>query len=112
MTIGQRLKEERESKNIERKTIAEKINIDISSLSKIENGKQMPSAKIITDICLTFDLNLYYVLTGLENNFLTAEEQKIIKGYRNCTDKEKGRIEEIIDSSESNKTKIIKEGNL
>lgn len=112
MTIGKRIKQIREIKNISRSDLAKILQKDISSISKIENDKQIPSAEIIAKICEEYNIDGNWILLGIESDFLTDEEKKIIKGYRRLTDKEKGRIEEIIDSSDTNKIQYSKIGNL
>lgn len=97
---------------VKQKEISEKLKISQSSVSDLLKGKTDPSLSTLQGICMEFNVDANWLLLGKETDFLTDDEKKLIKGYRGCSDKEKGRIEEIIDSSEGNKKPYDKAGNL
>lgn len=106
-----RIKEIRVNNKLNKSEFAKKIGISPSAIGYLEDGTKSPSLETLQIICKEFKIDGNWLLLGIESDFLTEEERKIIKGYKKCTDKEKGRIEEIIDSSENNRP-IKKEGNL
>ena len=59
--IGQKLKEYRKKLNISQEKLAELINVDPTTISNIENGKNYPSL-----------INLENLLDVLESSFLEA----------------------------------------
>lgn len=99
-------------KNMKQKEVAEKLQISQSAISDLMHGKKDPSLETLQKICREFNVDGSWLLIGIEGNFLTDEERKIIKGYSLCSDREKGRIDEIIDNSEGNKKAYDKAGNL
>lgn len=75
--LGKRIKEVRKNRNLTQEELAEKVNIDITTLSGIESGRHFPSlvtlekiAKIL-DVALTtlFDYN-HLISTDEMRNFI------------------------------------------
>ena len=56
--IGARIKEAREKANITQEVLAEKADITVVYLSKIENGKVHPSLETLYDVCTPISLEL------------------------------------------------------
>ena len=52
--LGQRIKSLRKNLNITQETLAELINMDITSLSKIETGRNYPQPETIEKIAIKF----------------------------------------------------------
>lgn len=57
--LGKNIKSFRKKHNITQEKLAEQIGIDPKNLSKIEQGKNYPSAETITAIAKTLGINLY-----------------------------------------------------
>jgi transcriptional regulator with XRE-family HTH domain len=58
MTLGKKLKTLRADHNLSQPELAEKIGIEQSYLSKLENDKSVPSNEIFKNILHAFDLTL------------------------------------------------------
>lgn len=112
--IGQRIKSIRKNSQKTQKELGELLNLKPSTITLMEQGKSKLTVESLILLCKEYQISADWLLFGTESekDFLTDEERKLIKGYRACTDKEKGRIEEIIDSSEGNKMPYDKVGNL
>lgn len=54
--LGENIRRIRKSKDLTQETFSEKIGIEPSSLSNIENGKSLPSTQTIINIQLQFDI--------------------------------------------------------
>lgn len=66
MTVGDKIKELRLSKNIDQKTLAQKLNVQQSAISKWELNKNEPDIKSIIALANFFDVTSDYLL-GLED---------------------------------------------
>ena len=66
MLIGKRVRKARTDKNISQELLAEKIDVSVVYLSRIENGKARPSLTIIMKIAFVLNQNPgYFVNAGL-----------------------------------------------
>lgn len=72
MGVGEKIKQKRKEKGYTLKRLSEIIDISVSFLSDIENGKSKPSLDRLTDIARGLDANVSYFL-GEE-----AKEEKLI----------------------------------
>jgi transcriptional regulator with XRE-family HTH domain len=52
------LKELRESKNMSRKELAQKLNKDVTTIFNYESGKRRPDLKTIVEIANIFDISI------------------------------------------------------
>ncbi|MFT6990435.1 MAG: transcriptional regulator with XRE-family HTH domain [Paraglaciecola sp.] len=64
MTLGKKLKTLRAEHNLSQPELAEKIGIEQSYLSKLENDKSVPSNEIFNHILQAFDLTLKQFVSG------------------------------------------------
>lgn len=51
LSIGKRIKKNRRSRGITQEVLAEKVNVSIPHISRIENGFSSPSLQTLVDIC-------------------------------------------------------------
>lgn len=56
--VGDRLKQLRKLNNISANKLAEAININPSTLTKIETGNSLPSLQLLDGICSHFNISL------------------------------------------------------
>ena len=66
--LGKRIQELRKSKNITQEQLTEMINMDITSLSKIETGRNYPQPDTLEKICQVLGLNIE-VLFNFDEKF-------------------------------------------
>ena len=80
--IGERLKKARTDKNLTQEKLAEKLDVSIAFLSRIERGSSHISLKRLSQICDILGISEGSILNGSSNNsntYLTAEFENILK---------------------------------
>lgn len=76
MDVGEKIKQKRKEKGYTLKKLSEIIDISVSFLSDIENGKSKPSLDRLTDIARGLDTNVSYFLgEEAKEDKLTYEEK-------------------------------------
>lgn len=65
--LGNRIKNLRKSKGITQEKLAEVINMDITSLSKIETGRNYPLAETVEKIAEALDIDIDKLFSFKEN---------------------------------------------
>ncbi len=66
--IGERLKRARKEKGLTQEQLAEKIDVSIAFLSRIERGSSQINLKRLTQICELLDVTEGDILNGVSNN--------------------------------------------
>ena len=88
--IGQRIKKARKAKSLTQEQLAEKIDVSIAFLSRIERGNSQINLKRLNQICEILGVTEGEILNGVSNNsskFLNNEFSSLLK---NCSsDKQK-----------------------
>lgn len=85
--IGKFIAERRRSVNLTQRQLAEKLNVTDRAVSKWENGKSLPDASIMLDLCSLLKINVSDLLKGevvtmencnneLENSLIEIVKQK------------------------------------
>lgn len=112
--LGDRILSIRKELKLNQQDFCDNLNIVITraSLSKIESGKQMPSAEIIRSIIQSFNVSPYWLLDLDE----PVKDEYIVK-YESLDNKDKETINLMIDHFINNKSNLStsmiteKEGN-
>jgi len=81
--IGQRIKQARLAKNYTQEDLAEKVDISVAFLSRVERGNSHINLKRLNQICGLLDVSEGYVLNGASSNqanYLDKEFAELIKG--------------------------------
>ena len=87
MSVGSRIKELRESKNISRNKLADLIGVTVGAISNYENEVSSPKEPILFKIMEVLQCDANYLfqdaidMPSMENS-VSIEEHKIIKKYR------------------------------
>lgn len=79
--IGSRLKKARTDKNLTQKKLAEKLDVSIAFLSRIERGNSHISLKRLSEVCDILGVTEGYILNGASstsNNYLTSEFNDVL----------------------------------
>lgn len=93
--IGQRLKNARKEKQMTQEQLAEKIDVSIAFLSRIERGSSQINLKRLSQICEILDITEGEVLNGVSNNsgkYLNNEFSNLLK---NCSSDQQRLIYDI-----------------
>ena len=80
--IGQRIKQARLAKNLTQEDLAEKIDISVAFLSRVERGNSHINLKRLNQICGLLDVSEGYVLNGASSNsshYLDKEFAELLK---------------------------------
>ena len=82
--IGSRLKTARVNKHLTQEQLAEKLDVSITCLSRIECGKYEISLKRLEEICGLLDVKISFILDGVSpnsDNYLNNDLSYLLK---NC----------------------------
>ena len=71
--VGRAIAEQRRSKGMTQKQLADILNVSYQAVSRWEQGQSLPSVDMIYDIAQSLETTVDYLLNGL------SEERKIIK---------------------------------
>lgn len=88
--IGQRIKKARKDKNMTQEQLAEKIDVSIAFLSRIERGSSQINLKRLSQICEILEITEGEVLNGVSNNSAKYLDNEFASLLKNCSsDKQK-----------------------
>ena len=93
--IGSFLKELRKEKNLTQEQLAEKFNVASRTVSRWENGNNMPDLSILVELADFYDVDIRELIDG---------ERK----SENMTEEMKDTLVKVVDYSETEKENIIK----
>lgn len=94
--IGKFIATCRKEKNLTQEELAEKLNVSNKSVSRWENGKNMPDYSVLNDLCTILDININELLSGEKDNKETIENlDMILKEYYKMK-KQKERLKMVI----------------
>ena len=81
--IGERLKKARNDKKLTQENLAEKLDVSIAFLSRIERGNSHISLKRLSQVCDILGVSEGYILNGASTeskNYLTDDLSLLLKG--------------------------------
>ena len=88
--IGQRLKKARKEKNLTQEELAEKIDVSIAFLSRIERGSSQINLKRLSQICEILGITEGEILNGVSNNSTKYLDNEFSSLLKDCSaDKQK-----------------------
>lgn len=80
--IGQRIKQARLDRNLTQEDLAERIDVSVAFLSRVERGNSHINLKRLNQICGILDVSEGYVLNGASSNssnYLVKEFSELLK---------------------------------
>ena len=83
--IGQRIKQARLAKNYTQEDLAEKIDISVAFLSRVERGNSHVNLKRLNQLCGLLDVSEGYVLNGASSSSKNYLDQEFAELLKNCT---------------------------
>lgn len=107
--VGKRIKNIRISKGITQEELAERTNLSITCISRLENEKTMVSLEKLIMISNALETNLSLILYDYisECDLKTIDETQLINQYRQLSTENKKNIQDIIDLMIKNSKTII-----
>ena len=83
--IGSRIKQARLAKNYTQEDLAEKIDISVAFLSRVERGNSHLNLKRLNQICGLLDVTEAYVLNGASSNSQNYLDKEFSELLKNCS---------------------------
>lgn len=83
--IGQRIRQARLAKNYTQEDLAEKIDISVAFLSRVERGNSHINLKRLNQLCGLLDVTEGYVLNGASSNSENYLDQEFAELLKNCS---------------------------
>ena len=93
--IGERLKKARKDKHLTQEQLAEKIDVSIAFLSRIERGSSQINLKRLSQICQILDVTEGDILNGSSSKSTKYLNSEFADLLRNCSTKKQKLIYDI-----------------
>lgn len=101
MSIGDRIKEAREHKNLSRSELAEKANVTMSAISNYENSISSPKEAVLLKLMDILDIDANFLFQDMVEKkpsvYLTPSESTMIDKYRKLDTISKELVDLVID---------------
>lgn len=94
--IGKKLREIRLSKGLTQEYIANKVDVNTSHISNIENNRVKVSLSALVNICNALDTTVDYVLNKEYADSSSVLNQSILTELQKCDEDMKKRVLKII----------------
>lgn len=100
-SVGARIKKRRLELHLTQTEIYEQCGIASGVLSRIENGKNVPSCILFYRLSEVLDCSMFWLATGKltepQTPFFTEDEEELLSGFRLLPKEEQAELLEIID---------------
>ncbi|KHL96772.1 hypothetical protein QW71_05060 [Paenibacillus sp. IHB B 3415] len=100
LDIGYRIKCIRKEENLNQTQFSKSIGISQGNLSEIEMGNSNPSAETLIAIRVKYNVNLNWLLTGLDTEdgvtYGDYNQKNVVEIYKELNDYDKNEIIEIM----------------
>ena len=83
--IGTRIREFRKARGLTQEAVAERAEITVVYLSKIENGHVRPTLDLLSQICDTVGLDLGELFHSVSPNAATYQNEKVVQLFNACS---------------------------
>lgn len=93
--IGERLKKARKERGLTQEQLAEKIDVSIAFLSRIERGNSQINLKRLTQICELLNVTEGDILNGVSNNSNKYLDSEFANLLQNCSSQQQKLIYDI-----------------
>ena len=111
MNIGNRIKKVRTDNKLNQTELAKLLEKSTSGISAMEKENTNITLNDIIKICNTFKVSADWLIFGTNEFYKDEDEEEFLKKYRYISERDKGRIDEIIETG-MKKQEIKKIGNL
>ena len=93
--IGSRIKQARLAKNYTQEDLAEKIDISVAFLSRVERGNSRINLKRLNQICSLLDVSEAYILNGASSNSSNYLDKEFADLLKKCSPEKQRMIYNI-----------------
>ena len=93
--IGQRIKQARLAKNLTQEDLAEKIDISVAFLSRVERGNSHINLKRLNQLCRLLDISEGYVLNGSSSNAENYLDKEFAELLKSCSPEKQRLIYDV-----------------
>lgn len=101
MSIGDRIKEAREHKNLSRSELAEKANVTLSAISNYENSISSPKEPVLLKLMDILEIDANFLFQDMVEKkpsvYLTPSENTLLDKYRRLDTLSKELVDIVID---------------
>ena len=98
INIGRRIKSIRQFKGLTQEELAEKANLSLTCISRLENEKSMVSLEKLLTIAQTLDTDLSVILCDyINNDAISTEEYELISKFKMLTKEKRKSVIAFID---------------
>lgn len=109
--IGTKLKIARKNNNMTLKDVEKITGISNGNLSNYENNRNIPGGTAIITLCKLYNISADWLLLDKDPLHTTDQDLIFLKRYNKLTEREKGRIDQLMEDIEKTKP-YEKAGNL
>ncbi len=103
--IGQRIKRARLAKNYTQEDLAEKIDISVAFLSRVERGNSHINLKRLNQLCGLLDVTEGYILNGAASNATNYLDEEFADLLKSCSPEKQKliyNVAQVIAQSDNN----------
>ena len=93
--VGERLKKARHDQKLTQEKLAEKLDVSVAYISRVESGSSHVNLKRLNQLCTLLDVSESYILTGAAENsksYLDGEFKELLE---KCTPEQQKLIYNI-----------------
>lgn len=103
--IGERLKKARKAKKLTQEDLAEKLDVSIAFLSRIERGSSQVNLKRLTQICEILEISEGDILNGVSSKSNKYLDTKFADLLKNCSSEKQKLIYDVAKVIAENRNK-------
>jgi transcriptional regulator with XRE-family HTH domain len=96
-TVGQRIRQHRQERNLTQTELARQIGIQQSDLSRIEKGEYRVSLDVLFRLLQVFEMSLGEFFGDLAQQGLTAREAGLIESFRSLPHDEQHEVLDFVE---------------
>ena len=94
--IGQRLKKIRLERNLTQEKLAEKANVSVAFLSRVERGSSHISLNRLTQLCDLLEISAGYILNGSASTSINYLNREFADLLRDCPPEKQKLVYNVI----------------
>ena len=83
--VGERLKKARQNKKLTQEKLAEKLDVSVAYISRLESGSSKINLRRLQEICTLLDTSEGYILTGASENSKSYLDEDFKNLLEKCT---------------------------